>query len=247
MSFTEWSFLLEKRAVRRLVMLEVNRKELKYLLGLDEVYTIKTRLEKITEEDPHNGTEGYTVRSLYFDTPSDKDYQEKIDGTDNRVKIRMRIYDGDTSNVKLELKAKDGDFQRKRSIALSGAEANRMIESDYTFLMERKESFARGMYTMLVTRGYAPKCIVEYDRIAFVEKFNDIRITFDMRLRALEDPTEFMKEMIDAYPVEDPSEVTMEVKYSGFLFTYIKRALGSVDKMRISNSKYVRARAFVKQ
>ena len=228
-------------------MLDVSRKELKYLVGTDEIYIYKSKLEKIMDADPHNKDGGYTIRSLYFDTFHDNDYMEKIDGLDKRQKIRMRIYDGSTNVIKLELKAKEGDFQRKRSLSLNLEEAESLIDGDYTFLMERPEHFAHGLYTMMHTKGYVPKCIVEYDRMAFMNEFNDIRITFDMNLRALEDPSEFFKANIDAYPVADPGETTMEVKYNGFLFSYIKQTLDVVNRPRISNSKYVRSRAFVKQ
>ena len=35
------------------------------------------------------------IRSLYFDTINDKDYEEKEDGVRVRRKIRLRIYDAD--------------------------------------------------------------------------------------------------------------------------------------------------------
>ena len=111
--------------------------------------------------------------------------------------------------------------------------------------MERKEPFAHGLYTMLETRGYLPKCIVEYDRMAFMEEFNDIRITFDMKLRALEEPGDFFAESLELFPVTQPSETTMEVKYNGFLFSYIQKIVNLADRPRISSSKYVRARNLV--
>lgn len=227
-------------------MLDVSRKELKYMIGTEEVYFYKERLEKIMDADPHNRDGGYTIRSLYFDTISDKDYYEKLDGVDNRRKVRIRIYDGNTDVIKLELKAKDSDFQRKRSLSLSKDEADMMIDGDYSFLLERPEPFAQAMFTYMSTGGYVPKCIVEYDRLAFMNEANDIRLTFDMRLRALEDPQEFFSARSDTYQVADPSETTLEVKYNGFLFTYIKDTLDIVNRPRISNSKYVRARAFLK-
>ena len=227
-------------------MLDVSRKELKYMIGTEEVYYYKDRLEKIMDADPHNRDGGYTIRSLYFDTLNDKDYYEKLDGVDNRKKIRIRIYDGSTDVIKLELKSKDSDFQRKRSLSLSKEEADMMIDGDYEFLLDRPESFAHGMFSLLTTKGYRPKCIVEYDRLAFMNEVNDIRLTFDMRLRGLEDPQEFFTARTDTYQVCDPSQTTLEVKYNGFLFTYIKDTLDIVNRPRISNSKYVRARAFLK-
>lgn len=223
-------------------MLDVSRRELKYIVNTEEVVFLKEKLAKVLDSDPHNGDRGYVVRSLYFDTLFDHDYQEKEDGLDHRKKVRLRIY-GDAGNtVKLELKEKDADFQRKRSLILSRTEAEQMIDTDYLFLLERPEPLAHALYTMLSTQGYRPKCIVEYDRTAFVNEHNDTRITFDERLRAMEGFEDFLSPDRPLYPVTDPSETTMEVKYNGFLFSYIRRTINHADKLRVSNSKYCRAR-----
>lgn len=223
-------------------MLDVNRKELKYIIGTEEVSFLRGKLEKIMEPDPHNGENGYIVRSLYFDTLSDSDYQEKEDGLNHRKKIRLRIYGDSVRTIKLELKEKSADYQRKRSLLLTEEEARQMMDSDYLFLLERPEGFAHAMYTLLSTHGYQPKCIVEYDRAAYIHEHNDIRVTFDMNLRAMEGYWDFLDGKRLLYPVTSPAETTMEIKYNGLLFSYIRQAVSHADKVRISNSKYCRAR-----
>ena len=37
------------------------------------------------------GRDGYTIRSLYFDTLHDADYFEKLDGVQLRRKLRLRL------------------------------------------------------------------------------------------------------------------------------------------------------------
>ena len=49
-------------------MLDVSRRELKYLISKQEMYRLKPQLSAILAEDMHSGQEGYRVRSLYFDT-----------------------------------------------------------------------------------------------------------------------------------------------------------------------------------
>lgn len=223
-------------------MLEVSRKELKFIMQTDETALLQNRLAQIMDEDAHSGGSGYAVRSLYFDSFSNTDYNEKLAGTDHRKKIRMRIYDGSDSLIKLELKRKDGDFQRKSSLTLSRSEADSMLSCDYSFLSERPEPVAHGLYTLMSTQGYRPKIVVEYDRRAFRTDTNEIRITFDSGLRCWTDPEDFFEPMTEASPVTGPSETTMEVKYNGFLYFYIKNVLQTANRMRTSNSKYVRAR-----
>lgn len=223
-------------------MLDVSRRELKYLVSPDEVMKLQQSLALVLRGDSHNGRNGYLVRSLYFDSLSDSDFRDKVDGYDKRQKIRLRIYDIHSGQAKLELKQKEGNAQRKRSLLLERQEAEQLIRGNYTFLMERDEKMAHQLYTQMTMKCYRPKCIVEYDRMAYCAETNDIRITFDMNLRATESSFNIFEENLMLYPVSDASQITLEVKYNGFLFSYIKNILNHADRMQQSNSKYCRAR-----
>ena len=85
-------------------MLDVSRKELKYSLHPAEAARLKRRLSFVMQGDPHNGTTGYRVRSLYFDTIFDGDFEDKVNGLEKRQKVRLRIYNTDAEVIKLELK-----------------------------------------------------------------------------------------------------------------------------------------------
>lgn len=228
-------------------MIDVHRKEFKYLVNIIEMTRLKGLLAQVMDKDEHNEKNGYCVRSLYFDTVFDSDFEDKVDGYDKRQKIRLRIYGNDSSIIKLELKEKESNLQRKRSLILSKEEAEKMIKVDYNFLMERPEKIAHSIYTKMVTRCYRPKCIVEYDRLAYLRKYNDTRVTFDMNLRATEADFNLFNENMVLYPVCNPGEITMEVKFNGFLFSYIKQAVSTADKTQVSNSKYCKARRISKQ
>lgn len=228
-------------------MLDVTRREMKYDIGLIETASMKRRLGIYMEPDPHNGVTGYMVRSLYFDTPYDSDFEQKVDGYDERQKIRLRVYGADAQTAKLELKEKSDAFQRKRSLTLDREESMRMIGGDYRFLLARPEGLAQWLYAFLCTRCYRPKCVVEYDRFAYILDHNDTRITFDQNLRASEAEFDIFAESPALYPVSPPGAVTMEVKYTGFLLSCLKNELNHCDKTRCSNSKYCRARMISKR
>lgn len=82
-------------------MLDIVRKEIKYAISFIDESIIANRLRLVMDCDPHNGTQGYLVRSLYFDTLQNQDYFEKMDGLENRKKIRLRIYDPKDQSAKL--------------------------------------------------------------------------------------------------------------------------------------------------
>ena len=150
-------------------MLDVTRTEKKYDIGPLEMADMKRRLGVCMDSDPHNGEKGYLVRSLYFDTLSDTDFEEKVEGYDERQKIRLRVYSTDAQTAKLEVKEKTGGFQRKRSLILNRDEAARMIGGDNRFLSDREEPLARWLYAFLSARCYRPKCMVEYERCALIQ------------------------------------------------------------------------------
>lgn len=228
-------------------MLDVTRTELKYDIGMITAADMKRRLGHYMNADPHNGEQGYLVRSLYFDTIHDADFEQKVEGYDERQKIRLRVYGPDAAMAKLEVKEKTGAFQRKRSLSLDREEAGWMINGEYRFLLDRAEPLAQWLYSFLITRCYMPKCIVEYDRYAYISDHNETRITFDAGLRATEVNFNVFDEMLALYPVSPPGAVTMEVKYTGFLLTYLKCELNACRRLQSSNSKYCRARMISKR
>lgn len=150
----------------------VNRKEKKFLLDMAAARRLEMQLSAVMRADPHNGAFGYPVRSLYFDTPHDRDFAEKLFGLDPRRKVRLRVYSPQADFALLELKQKQGEVQQKRSLTVSRQEAQHLIAGDYGFLAHRPEPFAAEMHGLMSINGYRPKTVVEYDRTAFVAQEN---------------------------------------------------------------------------
>ena len=55
-------------------MLSVQRQEKKFVLTIDVAKKIAWEFEQVLKPDIHNGWDGYTIRSVYFDTIWDSDY-----------------------------------------------------------------------------------------------------------------------------------------------------------------------------
>ena len=97
----------------------VTREEKKFLISIEEFRRNSHFLGKIMHPDFHNGTNGYMIRSLYFDTVYDDDFFEKLEGIENRRKIRLRCYEPNSSFAMLEIKQKQGAVQLKRSLRMT--------------------------------------------------------------------------------------------------------------------------------
>lgn len=224
-------------------MNEVLRQEKKYFITVCDIASMGARLEQVMQQDSHNGALGYRIRSLYFDTPDDRDYQEKVDGMELRRKIRLRNYDPDGTFAMLEMKQKQGELQKKRSLRVSRDDARRLIAGEYGVLLKYPEAFAAEVYGLMERLCYRPKTVVEYRRKAFIAKENKIRVTFDSGIIATESHFDIFDEKLAMTPVFDPFHAVLEVKYNGFLLSYIKSLINVTDRAALSVSKYCLARS----
>lgn len=217
---------------------EVLRQERKFLLSEGQYLRLESQFSGLLHEDPNNGPDGYTVRSLYFDTMYDRDYGEKISGVELRRKIRLRLYHPDDPFVLLELKQKQGSNQLKRSIKLERSHAIRVARGDYTPLLLYKDKFAVECYGLMNMHCYRPKVVVEYKRKAYILQENSIRVTFDKEIRGSKGHLNFFDTDPGYCPVLEPWKVIFEVKYNHFLPSYLRDILRSCNKSEISVSKY---------
>ncbi len=223
-------------------MNEVLRQEKKFLIGLPEYYYHSGNLAKFMLEDPHNRGDGYPIRSLYFDSLEDRDFQEKVDGVTLRRKIRLRCYGPDSDFALLEVKQKEANLQKKRSLRLSRETAVRLARGDYSALLSLREPLAQECYAVMNIHGYQPRSVVEYRRRALTARENKIRVTFDHHIVGTESCFDIFDNALSQYPVQDPSLVVLEVKYNGFLLSYIKDMLSGCAAGELSVSKYCLSR-----
>lgn len=217
-------------------MTDISRIEQKFAVTLAQAAKLRQRLALFAREDPHNGKDGYWVRSVYLDTPANRDYLDKRSGENCRRKVRLRVY-GNEKTAQLELKEKLGAYQRKRSLGLNGLQAEAVLRGDYSFLKDMKADFAGELYLLLVTRCYRPMALVSYRRRAYFLPENDTRITFDGALSTgpVERGLPFREPML---PVFAGGWLTLEVKYRDFLLSNLKVALGDGLLPQDSIGKY---------
>ncbi len=220
----------------------ITREEKKFLISLEEFRNKSHFLDGLMIQDEHNGIDGYTIRSLYFDTVYDDDFFEKLNGVETRRKIRLRIYDPKHDFAMLEMKQKQGVYQKKRSLRMTKADAEDLIRGKYDVLLKYEEDFARECYGLMQYKCYRPKTIVQYNRKAYIAKENKIRITFDNNIVATETNFDLFSENLVMYPVLDKFNVVLEVKFNGFLLDYIRQFINNINKSELSVSKYILAR-----
>ena len=75
---------------------------------------------------------------------------------------------------------------------------------------------------------------LKYQRKAYTAKENEIRLTFDHHVKANENNLDIFSTELPFDPVWDPYLVVFEVKYDGFLLSYIKDAVNRCEKSELS-------------
>lgn len=225
---------------------KVFRHENKYYINYKDHMVLQTALSSVMRLDS-NADEygGYHIRSLYFDDIYETALAEKIAGTDNRCKYRIRIYNYSDGIIKLEKKQKHGKFIKKTSMNLTREECDSIIAGDSSFLLEKPHKLAKEFYLQTRTRLLKPKVVVDYWREAYVYPIEDVRVTFDIDLKGSTMLTDIFDPNMPVLPVFDNGIMVLEVKFNKYLPEAIKCALNSVGAAKRSAiSKYVLCRKY---
>ncbi len=215
------------------------RVEQKYLVPQGQLMFLQKQLEGCMAYDKyHPDGEPYTIRSVYFDDMYDSFLQENEDGTDNREKYRIRIYEGDLSEIHLECKSKLNGFIKKVKENLTREECLCYINKEVPAMHAEDGFLKKKIYALNHLSRLQPVQIVEYERVAFVEPLGNVRVTLDRNICGTAKVENFVKENIQGVPALPVGMHILEVKYDELLPDYITRILRSVPLQRTSFSKY---------
>ena len=218
------------------------RHEIKYKIGFSEMVTLRQRLNAVTYRD-RNATDGkYFIRSLYFDTPSDKALREKIYGVNYREKFRIRYYNNDKSFLRLEKKVKHNGLVGKYSSVLSEEKVKTIINGNIDWMLNSENTLLIELYSKMITEGLMPKTIVDYTREPFVFPAGNVRVTIDYNIRSGINCTDFLDANCITIPISD--SIILEVKWDSFLPDFIKDALSIGNINNEAFSKYATCRIY---
>lgn len=219
------------------------RHEIKHVIDFGEALSVEKRLEKIAERDPHSKNGKYFIRSLYFDTPTDKALRERENGVPRRHKFRLRYYNGDVSFVKLEKKSKINGLCLKQSTVVSREEATAIIKGDIGWMLYDDRELLRELYVKCRTEGLKAKTVVDYERIPFVFGAGNVRVTLDGNIRTGFAPLSFFD--TESVTVPTATGVTvLEVKWDEYLPEIIRAAVQIPTARSGAFSKYAVCRKF---
>lgn len=221
------------------------RHEYKYICDAVQNAILKTRLKGLLREDSHAGADGcYRIRSLYFDSPEDDCYYENESGVGERVKYRIRIYDGDVSYISLEKKSRHRGMTLKKSCRIEEALCRQLMAGQRVFPTPDMPKVLCTMLEELLERWMRPAVIVEYVRYPFVESCGNVRITLDEAVSSSNEISRFLSPVLCSRPILGAGQSILEVKWDEFLPDYIENSLQTGKLSRSSFSKYYLCRKY---
>ena len=222
------------------------RHELKYPVTDAQLALLKGRIQNLIPLDRHVVGGSYSIRSLYFDDYEDRCFRENEDGTDPREKFRIRIYNHSTARISLECKRKERGKTHKTSCPLTLEQTKLLMAGKPVPDIASQPPLLRKLTVQMLTRRLRPVVIVEYDRIPYVYKNGNVRVTLDTNIRSCSAVERFLDEKLPVRPVMPTGQQLLEVKYDEYLPDFIYRNLQLQSLRQTAFSKYYICRKYAR-
>ena len=214
------------------------RNEWKYQISPASAVLLARRLAVFLKRDMHSRSDGYLIRSLYFDDFAESAFYDKLAGVNEREKYRLRYYDDDTDHIFLERKRKHGSLIEKDSAPVSRVTAEHMMRDIPLEMDEINIPLLAEYAANRSAHLMRPRVIVDYRRLAFVYMEQNVRITLDSDIRSSMYRTDAFFNRTTTIPVLENGNVILEVKFDEYLPDWPREALSRIAVMPQATSKF---------
>ncbi len=219
------------------------RHEWKHEINASDQIALRQRLRAVARLDPHTIQGKYEIRSLYFDSPTDRALREKLDGVNRREKFRIRCYNGDLSRIQLEKKSKINGLGQKQSAPLSIQEVQKLLDGDLDWMLDSGRPLVQELYSKMQSQQLRPKTIVDYTREPYVYGPGNVRVTLDYNIRTGLGCTDFLDPDCTTIAAGSAPAI-LEVKWDAFLPSVIRDAVQLDGRRTSAFSKYAACRIY---
>ena len=221
-----------------------NRFELKYLVHRNVASEFIRSLDGYIYSDPNSKeSNGYSIYSLYCDSPDLAFFWEKIEGLKYRRKVRFRRY-GDDSDVFLEVKQRvDRTVQKRRVRWPLDQVVQTFCSSDGLVGTSREaDPVSAEIFFLWHHYGLEPRMAITYRREAYFAVFEtDLRITIDSRVQYNAVDLDIANPIETGKCLVDPEQVVVEVKFNERVPLWLCKAIGKCGLDFVRLSKYCTA------
>jgi hypothetical protein len=232
--------------------LQSNRYEMKYLITESQAREIRDFASCYAVHDEYfRGGIGYTVCSLYVDSPELKLYRQTVEGKRNRFKLRIRFYDNEPSSPAfLEIKRRENILVRKKRATVGREAILRFLAGDqlrpcdlfYAQAAASLEADALEEFCRLNRhiRGVGSTYVL-YTREAYVSPGgNSFRVTFDRGIKT--SPFNLRDNRLEVPTCAKPANVplvVLELKFTDRFPGWMRLLVDDFNLQKTSVPKYV--------
>lgn len=210
------------------------RKELKYSINNSDFNIINETLNVLLKKDEHCKDKFYTVTSIYFDNYKGKAYNQVKCGLNERWKYRIRFYNYDDSYIKLEKKYKINNLTNKKEVLINKDILYQILDGSIKISKENVTLLNEFILSMK-SEMLRPIICIEYDRIPYTYRLDNVRITLDYNIRYTSDIVNLFSKNKKMYYLKNK---VLEIKYDDFIPDFIFKKLNINHLSQSSFSKF---------
>ena len=211
------------------------RKELKYNINNYEFSLINEELKRILKKDKYCIGDHYTITSIYFDNYKGQAYNQVKCGLSERWKYRIRFYNYDDGFIKKKKKYKINNLTNKQE-ALINREIYEKILSGKVRVSKDNSKLLNEFIIAMKTQGLRPIICIEYDRIPYVYKVDNVRITLDYNIKYTDKINDLFSKNKKMYYL---NEKVLEIKYNELIPDFILKKININHLNNTSFSKFL--------
>lgn len=211
------------------------RYEKKYIISIEQYNELMSQMITRMSADQYGK---HTISNIYFDTSGFDLIRTSLNKPTYKEKIRLRSYGqpAEDNSVFIELKKKFDGVVYKRRVPLPLKDARKYLY--YGIKPEKDSQILREIDYSMNLYEPKPKVYLAYERIAFFGKEDpELRVTFDMNIRARENNLDLSKSSY-GIPLLEKGMLLMEIKIPGAMPVWMSRMLSEIKIFPVSFSKY---------
>lgn len=177
------------------------------------------------------------IQSLYYDTEDYLLIRRSLERPNYKEKLRLRAYGRPTPDGRsyVEIKKKYRGVVYKRRVQLPLNVALAAIEKGQ--MPAECGQIGREIDRCIAFYGLKPKCMILYDRDAWTSDREEVRVTFDRRVRCRFDRLDVTAPQEGELLLPD-GQVILEVKVPGAYPLWLTKLLCGIGARRVHFSKY---------
>lgn len=210
------------------------RQELKYKITDKDFCLINHNLKNIIKKDSNCKGEYYTISSIYFDNYKKTSYNQVKEGISERWKYRIRFYNYDDLYINLEKKYKVNGLTNKTSVRITKKMLDNILHNNVR-ISKNNNPLLNEFIVKIKTEYLRPIICIEYDRIPYVYKLGNVRITLDYNIRYTNKFNDLFNNEKTVHYLKDK---ILEVKYNELIPDFIRFRLELNHLERTSFSKF---------